>query len=49
MEQDCWIITLRSPRQDWEAAFEAAGAAMENKLLPPDFPANEFDRYEWQW
>jgi len=43
------ISPERRPRQGWEDAFRAAGAARRDELLLQHAAASEFDRKEWRW
>lgn len=52
VENECVIISPgRRPREGWEDAFRAAGAATEDELLLKDegAAANQFDREDWKW
>lgn len=42
------IAPVRSPRQGWPEAFEAAGSAANDELLLDGFE-NKFDQEEWDW
>jgi antitoxin MazE len=47
---DCLIISPgREPRRGWDAAFRAAGNAVNDELLLEVTNPNEFDRKDWQW
>ena len=43
------ISPERRPRQGWEEAFRAAGAAGRDEILLQHAAASEFDRKEWKW
>ena len=43
------ISPERRPRQGWEEAFLAAGAAANDELLLRHAAASEFDRKGWKW
>ena len=43
------VSPQRSPRQDWEEMFRAAGSSAADELLLDGVGANEFDREEWKW
>lgn len=50
VENDCLVISSeRKPRQGWEEAFRAGGAAIHDELLLEAAGPSEFDRKEWQW
>lgn len=50
VENECVVISPgRRPREDWDEAFRAAGAAREDELLLEGARASEFDREEWKW
>jgi antitoxin MazE len=49
VENDRLVISPeRQPRQGWHEAFRAAGLALRDEVLLPEFP-NAFDREEWKW
>jgi antitoxin MazE len=50
IEKDRLVISPhRAPRQDWDEAFRAAGAAEDDKLVLESLPPGKFDREEWKW
>ena len=50
VEQGCLVIAPhREPRQDWEAAFQAADPSIQDRLLLDTVTPNDFDREEWEW
>jgi len=50
VENNCLVVSpVRRPRQGWEEAFCAAGAALQNELLMETAEPNELDRKGWQW
>jgi antitoxin MazE len=50
VENNCLVISREhGPRQDWEAAFQAAGSSASDELLLDGGIANAFDAEEWQW
>jgi antitoxin MazE len=50
VENDRLIISPeRMPREGWNEAFCAAGAAAHDELLLQGGQANAFDREEWKW
>ena len=50
IEQDAIVLAApRSPRENWDAAFEKMAAAGDDELLVPDELSNEWDDSEWEW
>ena len=50
IEQNAIVLAApRSPRENWEKAFEKMAAAGDDELLVPDDPSNEWDDAEWEW
>jgi antitoxin MazE len=50
VENDRLIISPeRQPRQGWNEAFRAAGAAAHDELLLEGGRANAFDGEDWKW
>ncbi len=49
VENDRLIVSPdRKPRAGWREAFRAAGSAIPDDVVLPDFP-NAFDDEEWTW
>jgi antitoxin MazE len=50
VERERLIVSpQRTPRQEWEEAFRAAGPSADDELLLEGAGLNEFDRKEWKW
>ena len=51
IEQDAIVLAAapRSPRENWDAAFEKMAAAGDDELLIPDELSNEWDDAQWEW
>ena len=43
------LVAPRSPRENWEKAFERMAAAGDDQLLIPDELSNDWDDAEWEW
>lgn len=50
VEQNAIVLAAsRSPRENWEAAFEKMAAAGDDRLLIPDDLSSDWDDAEWEW
>lgn len=43
------LAAPRSPRENWDAAFEKMAAAGDDAPLLPDDLGSEWDDAEWEW
>ena len=43
------LSSLRSPRENWEAAFAKMAAAGDDEPLLPDDLSSDWDDSEWKW